>query len=574
MRLQPVYDIAELCARHKVTHAVVCPGSRSAPITLGLVRHPKLQVRTVSDERSAAFIALGIAQSTQRPVVLVSTSGSASYNFAPAIAEAFFQNVPLIVITADRPTEWVGQRDGQTISQRGIYGEHVKASYHLPEDTEQPDARWSFYRMVNEALLLAKNAPVAPVHLNVPLREPLYPQVGEIIQYSHDIPFVQQSEATTRASEDLTSEFVSQLHKSQRTLIVVGQELPDKKLAVVLEEFSKQWHAPIVCDINSNLHSIERAILRADTFLMGLTPSLQAQLSPELLITLGKSTLSKNLKIFLRKHKAINHWHLEPGMDRVIDPYQSMTHLVATDPIEFLQMAKPTPEQQGSADYLQQWSALERQTRSSVDSFFSKNQACEFGWVHSLLDSIPDGCHLHLSNSLSVRYANWIGLRKDKKNIRVFCNRGTSGIDGCTSTAVGHALSSDTLNILVTGDMAFFYDRNAFWHNYSIPNLRILLLNNQGGAIFGVIDGPRTLPESAEYFITRQNSSAKWMAAEFGIAYQSIESPLDEDSTRELWQNFFMPSPTPRLLEIKSDTADAQRIFQNFKQTIKTIYES
>lgn len=574
MRLQPVYDIAELCARHQVRHAVVCPGSRSAPITIGLVRHPELTVRTISDERSAAFIALGMAQSTQEPVALVSTSGSASYNFAPAIAEAFYQNVPLIVITADRPSEWVGQRDGQTIAQRGIYGEHVKASYQLPEDTDQPDARWSFYRMVNEAIVLSQSVPMGPVHLNVPLREPLYPQAGEEIHYSKDIPFIQQGEVVANGSKNLASEFLARLLDSTRTLIVVGQEIPGDHLARTVEQFSQRWSAPIVCDINANLHSIDRAILMADTFLMGVSATQAELLKPQLLITLGKSTLSKNLKLFLRKNKAITHWHLEYGTNRIIDPYQSMTHLVVSDTIAFLEAVRPTDQHAIASDYMLRWTQLEERARLAVDAFFSEKKASEFGWVNRLMKALPDGCNLHLSNSLSVRYANWIGLRQDKKNVRVFCNRGTSGIDGCTSTTVGHTLTSDTLNILITGDLAFFYDRNAFWHNYPLPNLRILLLNNHGGAIFGVIDGPGTLPESAEYFITRQNSSAKWMAAEFGIEYQSIETSMEEAPASVALANFLSPSNAPRLLEIRSDAASAQRIFQEFKQTIKTAYES
>ena len=190
VRLQPIYDIAELCAQKGVTQAVICPGSRCAPLTLALVRHGDITVRTFSDERSAAFIATGIAHETQAPALLLCTSGSAAYNFAPAIAEAYFQQLPLIVFTADRPKEWIDQHDGQTIRQPGIFGSHVKKSFTLPEDYGHPDAVWYLHRTVNEAINLANEEPKGPVHINVPLREPLYPVGSEKIAYSNNLKVI------------------------------------------------------------------------------------------------------------------------------------------------------------------------------------------------------------------------------------------------------------------------------------------------------------------------------------------------------------------------------------------------
>ena len=173
--LQPIWNIAHICYKHGIENVIISPGSRSAPLTLAFARHENLNCKVVADERSAAFVALGIAQQTGKPVVLICTSGSAAYNYAPAIAEAYFQQIPLLVLTADRPPEWIDQLDGQTIRQNNIYGKHVKESYTLPVDLSHKDAIWHVGRIVSEAINLSKTYPFAPVHINAPFREPFYP---------------------------------------------------------------------------------------------------------------------------------------------------------------------------------------------------------------------------------------------------------------------------------------------------------------------------------------------------------------------------------------------------------------
>ena len=192
MILQPVVNIAEICARKGVENVVLSPGSRCAPLTIAFARHPKLTVRTVSDERAAAFIALGMAQTTGKPTVLICTSGTAALNYAPAVAEAFFLQVPLLVLTADRPPEWIDQLDGQTIRQQQVYGQHIKRSFDFPVALENPDAVWHTERMVSEALNEAVAYPAGPVHINVPLREPFYPADGENLQYGTEVKVIEE----------------------------------------------------------------------------------------------------------------------------------------------------------------------------------------------------------------------------------------------------------------------------------------------------------------------------------------------------------------------------------------------
>ena len=235
MRFQPVYDIAEICVRHGIQQVVLCPGSRCAPLTLAFARHPKITTRTFSDERSAAFIGMGIAQQTNSPVVLVCTSGSASLNFAPAVAEAFFQQIPLLIFTADRPVEWVDQFDGQTIHQQGIYGTHVKKSFDLPPVDDHPDTAWHINRIVNEAILLSNQFPCGPVHINAPFREPLYPAKGEEITYSKDPRIIERQSFSHAIQEVELIELKKRLHSFKKVMVVAGQHDFDEGLFKSLE---------------------------------------------------------------------------------------------------------------------------------------------------------------------------------------------------------------------------------------------------------------------------------------------------------------------------------------------------
>jgi len=245
LRYQPIYDIAELCARKGVTQAVLCPGSRCAPLTIAFSRHDDITVRTFSDERSAAFIAAGIAHESQSPSILVCTSGSAAYNFAPAVAEAFFQEIPLIVFTADRPKEWIDQLDGQTIRQENIFGAHVKKSFTLPEDYDHPDAVWFIHRIINEAINLSQEFPKGPVHVNTPFREPLYPSKEDKISFSKNLKVIESNAVAQVISADGIKGFNKRLSAFSKILVLAGQNDFDDDLAKAVEKFSQSKHAAV-----------------------------------------------------------------------------------------------------------------------------------------------------------------------------------------------------------------------------------------------------------------------------------------------------------------------------------------
>lgn len=564
MRLQPIFDIAATCSRKGIKEAVVCPGSRCAPLTLAFARHPEIQTRTISDERSAAFIALGIAQQTRRTVVLICTSGTAAYNFAPAVAEAYYQRIPLLILTADRPTEWIGQWDGQTISQQEIYGDHVKRSYQLPQEYEHPDSRWAIQRTINEAVNLTQERQHGPVHVNVPLREPLYPGKGEPFGYSEDIRITERLATRVTLLPKTLQQLSAQLEQSKKVLVVGGQGSLSVNLIASLNSLATLGDIAVVGDIISNLHPLPSVVRYADVFLAPLDNAAKSDLQPDLLITIGQSVISKNLKMFLRANKPAAHWHVDESVGRIVDPFQSVTTLVQQNPEDiFAALAKSVKSNTDRKQYVARWKELDEKTSDVVKEFFVTERSGELAFVHHVMAGIPDHTNLHLANSMAVRYANFCGLGENKKGVQVYGNRGTSGIDGCTSTVVGHALSSETLHTLITGDVAFFYDRNAFWNNYPASNLRVILLNNHGGAIFGMIDGPGSLPEVDELFVTRQPLTAKNLAEEFGLIYRSVS---DNENVDAVLDDFFKPGDRAKILEFESGSKDAKELFLRFKE--------
>jgi 2-succinyl-5-enolpyruvyl-6-hydroxy-3-cyclohexene-1-carboxylate synthase len=556
-----------------VLHAVICPGSRSAPLTLAFANHPNIRCFVVPDERSAAFMALGIAQNTGFPAALVCTSGSAAYNFAPAIAEAFFQHVPLIILTADRPPEMIDQLDGQTIRQKNLYGVHIKKYFELPVD-EGSTQSWFVNRSINEAINLAKSGIAGPVHINAPFREPFYPAKDEPIVYN-PVRVIQETLSDAQLSTPQISQLKAQWKSNKKVLIVAGQADYNPKVIAALQGLLKKIKVPVVGELLSNLHPVNNVIQLADLFLGQAPDELKETLRPELLITFGKSIISKNVKVYLRKYPATQHWHIQSHGDYA-DTFLNLTQVIRCSPEFFFEHvpateAKETFRNQKQNNYYQLWQAEEHRATQAKLAYCGEVQAGEFNLVRQVMEQLPSRCNLHLANSMSVRYANLVTLAAKQKGIRVFSNRGTSGIDGCTSTSVGHSLVSDVPNILITGDMAFFYDRNGFWHNYPIPNLRVVVLNNHGGVIFNMIDGPAGRHESAEYFVTRQTLTAKSLANEFGLGYESIDNPK---KWKTALKNFFEFNGKTKLLELDSNQQKTIEEFSTLKSIMKKSYGS
>lgn len=573
--LQPIVNIAELLYQKGIIDVLVSPGSRSAPLTLAVARHPHLRIRVVADERSAGFIALGIAQQSRKPVAVICTSGSAVYNLAPSVAEAFFQQVPLLLLTADRPHEWLYQQDGQTIDQPGIFGSQVKRSYDLPADYAHPDSSWFIERSINEAITLTRSYPAGPVHVNIPLREPFYPTAGETFQFER-VRTIDTLTGIPTLAPDTWHQLLTVWERSERILIAVGQLPRDPNLLRILRKISEELGIPVVGEITGNIPVNELFITHTDTFLTPLDDETGNMLRPDLLVTIGNSFLTRNLKTFFRKYPAHQHWHIQPMVDRITDSFQSLTTLIPSDPLLFLEKLFADVDYQrflqgddddDSHEYLNQWLALDRQAAQHIDKTLNQPDTPLTDWsaVQVVLEQLPNNSILHLANSMPVRYANLCGIH-ERQQISVSANRGVSGIDGCLSTAAGAALATDQIVTVLIGDVAFFYDRNALWSAPVPPNLRIVLLNNDGGHIFRIIDGPSRQPELETYFETPHGYTARNTAEDAHLTYQVCDSL---ETLGSLLPDFFQPGQHAKLLEISTDKFINQEQFLAYKTTIK-----
>ena len=569
--LQPILDLVDLVYKKGIRDVVISPGSRSAPLTLAVARHPGLTARVVPDERSAGFTALGMAQMSGRPVVIICTSGTAVYNLSPAVAEAYFGEVPLLLLTADRPSEWLYQQDGQTIAQEGIFGKNVKRSYQLPADYTHADARWFIERTGNEAINLCTANPPGPVHINVPLREPFYPTPDE--------PFVFQAGRvveTLPVSPQLPAEvwhrLLNEWDDTDRKLIAVGQMPYSPELIQLLTQLSGEMQVPVVGEIISNMGRNDLFISGSDTLLAQKDMVLLERLRPELLITLGNSFLARNLKTYLRTYPPTRHWHIRATTDRLIDPFRSMTTQIPMEPIPFLtklladldygRFRQGDDDSDESGEYLTNWQTADRASRRRVETHLRDAPLTDWSATQQVLENLPDGSHLQLGNSMPVRYANLCGVEA-RQQIHVWANRGTSGIDGCLSTAVGAALRTDAIVTLLIGDVAFFYDRNALWQPDLPKNLRVVLLNNAGGHIFRIIDGSSSQPELETYFETPHDLTAERTAADHHCNYVAV---ADKKALSNVLNGFFAPSDRPRILEIKTDKYVNAADFDAYKQ--------
>lgn len=558
MTIAAISDLVSICAQHGIKEAVLSPGSRCAPISLAFIRHPDIHCRTISDERSAAFVALGMAQQLEMPVALVCTSGSAAYNYAPAVAEAYFQQVPLLVITADRPPEWIDQWDGQTIRQSGIFGDHVKRSLVLPDSFSSKDQLWHLHRLVNEGISEAMNFPQGPVHINVPLREPFYPASGETFDFTRKVAVSRPLRGAPTLSNEQFVQLRAKLENYRRILIVPGQQKKDPSIKVALERIHYSGVGVVITELISN-QQFGNAINHPD-FILQLAREKES-LMPDLIITFGKSILSKSLKQFLRRTDA-NHWHIQP-QGYVPDPFQKLSTIIHSDPLEFLEWFI-TQNPQINDTFPARWAEEENSIGLQLPLVMESATFGEFKAIYHCMKHLPLPSKLHLANSMAVRYASFLGL--EKEHIEIMANRGTSGIDGSNSTAVGCALTTKETVTLITGDMAFFYDRNAFWHNYDLPNLRVIVLNNHAGGIFRLIEGPSALPELEEFFETRQALTAKALAYEYNFDYVSV---TQESELLSSLPGFFDKSIKPKVLEVFSDSVSNAKTLREIKAALK-----
>jgi 2-succinyl-5-enolpyruvyl-6-hydroxy-3-cyclohexene-1-carboxylate synthase len=532
-------DLIDDLYQQGVNEAVICPGSRNAPIMLALARHGGFTCYSIPDERSAGFFGLGLALKSKKPVILCCTSGSAGLNFAPAIVEAFFQEVPLIVLTADRPAEWIGQWDGQTIYQNKLYGNHVKHSESF--EAFQP------HQLVQQALRF----PQGPVHMNIPIAEPFYPAKGE------ELP-ARSSQVATKPTKQLLTwdESIFDGIPNQKLLITVGQRPYDQAENLLFESLALKGIA-IIGDATANLP----AACEVNHDLVLANEQLWSNLKTDFHIHFGKSFVSKRIKQYMRQQKPHVSYLVHPNPIERPDPFQSLTDVIHAEALEVLQhldQLELVPNNSFHEAFLS--------IKAKQVDFFRDSSWNELSVYHAIIQQLNTlDADVHVGNSLAIRYVNWTEAKLNTPE--VFSNRGTSGIDGCLSTAVGASQSTDKLSVAILGDVSFQYDRNALWNNYLGHNLRIIVMNNAGGAIFQMLDGAKDLAELGEFMVTKQTFRAENTSKDAGLLYQKAHN-FEELST--ILVDFFKPSTQGKVLEIFTDTnentAKLQAYMQLFKQ--------
>ena len=557
---QAILDIAEICAQHGVQDLILSPGSRNAPLTLAFNRHPQIEVKLVSDERSAGYIALGVAQSRKQPVILLCTSGTAALNYGPAIAEAYYQKVPLLVITADRPPEWIDQNDGQSIRQRNWFQNHVKQSFELPVSLEHRDEIWQVHRTINQAIITCVSTEAGPVHVNAPFREPFYPKSDQKWEYNTRVPVVNTFEYQPKFDSDDWETIKEIWCKTEKILVVAGQQPKSEALRLALETLQKQTKGPVIGDATSNL-TLVNGVIKHFELILGQDDALLESLKPDVLVTFGGAHIAKNIKQFFRKHSPAEHWHIQDS-GYPPDTFRSLSHVIPMNPTAFLSKITAMHPEPNRATWYQIWQHQELTVSQWLSEFLKRLEFNELTAVKQVLDSCPE-VHLHLSNSSPVRWVDLIG--SNSKILELSSNRGTSGIDGCSSTALGHALVNHKMNLLITGDMAFFYDRNAFWHQYKVPNLKIVVLNNHGGGIFRLIDGPKEQPELEQLFVSQQPLSAANTCKDFNIKYLHCSGKKD---LKAKLNALFEPNDHVSLLEIEFSN-NLTEIYQELKASLR-----
>ena len=569
--------LTSLLVAKGITDAVVCPGSRNAPIVHNLNEAEQITCHPVTDERSAGFYAVGLAQATGRPVVVCVTSGSALLNVAPAVAEAFYQHVPLIVVSADRPQQWIGQLDGQTLPQQGAFGPMVRRSVQLPEPHDEEE-RWLCGRLINEALHLATCKGCAPVHINVPVTEPLF--LFDVEKLPETTPFKVHTLPTT-FNVDTFKAFA----QAKRPMVVLGQ-LPDGAVATdtlcSLSQRCVVLAEPLSSPSYNVTHGDEavRVLTSADGDKV-VAPDSTDSFAPDAIVYIGGTVVSKTVRRFLRQAKAPT-WVVTPNVLEVSDPLMSLTDIVEC-PLEETNALLLTlvaaianyetlaEEEKASDDtnlsagheaFRSRWQRLLDRCGAHAESYEPTfSQMATVRYFESQLEDLYEDLHVHYANSSAVRLANIYAAH------RVWCNRGVNGIEGSLSTAAGFSLGTTDKVVCVIGDLSFFYDQNALWNGRLRGNLRIILLNNHEGGIFSTLPGLDGSPAAHDMVAAAHNTEARGICTQNDIGYLKATN-MDEMQVGVVTL-LTQQADRPMVLEVFTDAAEDAKAMREYFESLK-----
>ena len=549
--------LTSLLLEYGVSDAVVCPGSRNAPIVHNLSVCEAIRCRPVTDERSAAFYALGLAIATRRPTVVCVTSGSALLNVMPAVAEAAYQHVPLVVISADRPQQWIDQLDGQTIPQSDALGRFVRKAVQLPEP-HNDEERWLCRRLVNEAMHLATCRQGAPVHINVPISEPLFEFDTE------QLPQLSRFNNIKRAAiKDASMDMPDAFHKAKRPMIVIGQLAHGTVSHETIRSLSEKYvvmSEPLSNPSYMTIH-FDEAIryIVSDNSSINDDEDDKTAYYPDYVIYVGDTLVSKPARRFLRNAKAPSCL-ITPDAADIHDPLMTLTDIVEcdTDSINALLASLcDAPDTDERCRFHDRWQSFLDAYAAHADAYapeYSQMATVKY-FEEQLADLDIDIC-VHYANSSAVRLACIYAQHY------VWCNRGVNGIEGSLSTAAGFSLATHDMTVCVIGDLSFFYDQNALWNSNLRGNLRIILLNNRGGGIFRQLPGLSDSPAADDLVMASHENTAQGICTQNDIGYMSAKN-MDEMQigvvtllTRE--------SERPMLLEVFTDSNDDVKALEKY----------
>lgn len=562
--------VVSLLEKHGVRHAVVSPGSRNGPLLIALSRKPGITTYNIVDERSAAFVALGLSIASGSPVALVCTSGTASLNYAPAIAEAFYRKVPLIVVSADRPKEWIGQDDSQTIRQDGALANIVKRSYDINAAGNEPDL-WYANRVTNDALITAMTGRFGPVHLNVRIPEPL----GTLDDDSGDEQDALMSRKVTLvrprsvADADDLARLADSIAPPQRVMVVAGFANPDRKLNEALQQMSRMPNVAVLTETIANLHG-EYFIDSIDATLASIKEDDAEAMQPDVVITTGGALVSRHIKQFLRSTQLKAHWHVGENEDTV-DCFRQLSTRIEMDPGTFFSQlvatlkASETNDGESTGDYGRRWETAKRRAHSLTISYAQRSPWSDLKAFATLVPMIPRRWNVQYSNGTSIRYAQIFG---NHSYHRCDCNRGVSGIDGTTSTAVGASIGyRDDVTLLVSGDMSAMYDVSGLTNRYLTPRFKMIVIDNGGGGIFRFIGSTSKLDIREEMFCCASEQSVGKIGEALGF---KVLRANDEASLRSEFKRFAEENEMPAMLVVSTPGELSAQVLNGFFEFCKT----
>ena len=578
----PIIPVAQTlilsCLKFDFFDVVISPGSRNVPLAIGFASNKKFKCYSIVDERSAAFFALGLSQKSKKPTILICTSGSALLNYYPAVAEAYYSEIPLIILSADRPEYKINIGDGQTINQSNVFEKNILYSNSLKQDCSHATEeiiKSNLQKIVNdkadyskieklqksiqknneEIIEIAFNLSInkmQPVHLNVPMEEPLYE-----FNDSPSISVKVKKKTEKKLSLTDLDNFYKAINKASKIMILIGvsdgnilskksiQKINSCSSIIVMKEHtSNVFNESFISNIDRLIGPIE---------LQSNSDSVFDELSPEIVISLGGMIVSKKIKSFLRNYKPRKHFHIGNNISK--DSFYSGVEHINTTANKFFENIDLN---KSDSKYFEKWNQLDNSKLDLHNRYMKVINFSDLKVFEILTNWIPKKYNIQVANSTPIRYFQLFDLKN--KNM-MFANRGTSGIDGSTSTAIGSSVQNDSPVLLVTGDLSFFYDVNALWNNHIPKNFRIIIINNSGGGIFKILPGFKENNLFSEFIETQHNLSARLIAKMFNFNYTRVSTKF---GLNLYLRTFFKNSKKPKILEIKTSSVKSTKILKEY----------